>query len=69
MILRMTLMLRGIPLEKRGFLHRMGFMEGTARVPLPWRARRTSLRTARRTSSGSGPALARLPGQPACGSA
>ena len=29
MILRMTSMLPGIPLEKRGFLRRMGFMEGT----------------------------------------
>ena len=30
MILCMTSMLRGIPLEKREFLRRMGFMEGTA---------------------------------------
>ena len=29
MILRMTPMLPSIPLEKRGFLRRMGFMEGT----------------------------------------
>ncbi len=29
MILRMTSMLRGIPLEKRGFLRRMAFMERT----------------------------------------
>jgi ATP-dependent DNA ligase len=31
MILRMTPMLPSIPLEKRGFLRRMGFMEGTGR--------------------------------------
>ena len=29
MILRMPSMLRGIPLKKRGFLRRMGFMQGT----------------------------------------
>jgi hypothetical protein len=32
MILRMPSMLRGIPLEKRGFLRRMGFMGGTGWV-------------------------------------